>query len=85
MDIKKPVSCLYVYLGSINYTKMYENGWLHGTAKYYNEKGILTFEGEYKNGQKDGVCIKYYEDGKKQLSQKYENDRIVDNQNLAQN
>ena len=40
----------------------YEKGELHGDAKFYNPKGELVSEGQYKRGKKDGLW-KYYEKG----------------------
>lgn len=41
----------------------YENGLLQGKAQFFNAKGELLSEGQYKNDKKDGVW-KHYEDGK---------------------
>ena len=39
---------------------IYENDQLHGPAKFYNLKGELVSEGQYKRDKKDGL-LKYYE------------------------
>ena len=42
---------------------IYVNGELHGPAKFYNPRGELVSEGQYKRDKKDGLW-KFYEDGK---------------------
>lgn len=41
----------------------FEQGILHGFARIYNAKGVLTFFGFHKNGKPHGVCYKLIPDG----------------------
>ncbi|NJW54998.1 toxin-antitoxin system YwqK family antitoxin, partial [Salinimicrobium sp. CDJ15-91] len=42
---------------------LYKNGELHGSASFYNGKGELMSEGEYRHNKHHGTW-RYYENGK---------------------
>ena len=48
----------------IEYEASYYNGQLDGTAKHWDENGILLSSVDYVNGKIHGKWIQYYKDGK---------------------
>ena len=42
--------------------------------EYYNNEN-LKFEGEYRNGEKNGKCKEYYGDGELEFEGEYSNER----------
>lgn len=49
----------------------------NGVWKYFWENGNILEEGKYKNWQKDGVWVKYRENGEKDVTTTYKNGRVI--------
>lgn len=63
---EKPINGLYKIYYSNGNVKMEvesKDGKPHGSGRFYNEDGILLFEGEFVNGLMDGKMLNYFEDG----------------------
>ena len=46
----------------IEYMGEFNNDKFHGFGTYYDERGYVLYNGEYKNSKKNGKGIQYYED-----------------------
>jgi antitoxin component YwqK of YwqJK toxin-antitoxin module len=58
----------------------YKNGKFHGVITHYavhQDKTVLAYEDEYKDGLKDGTHKRYNSDGKLIKEEKYKNDIII--------
>lgn len=70
MKRKHPLACVAHFTDSTQ--QVHE-----GRYQYYFENGIISAEGNYKNGEKDGLWTGYYQDGKIDDSIEYKNGRTV--------
>ncbi len=75
MKRKHPLACVAHYTDSTQ--KVHE-----GRYQYYFENGITSADGNYKNGEKDGLWTGYYQDGKIDDSIEYKNGRTVTAKNF---
>jgi len=75
MKRKHPLACVAYFTDSTQ--KMHE-----GRFQYYFENGITSAEGNYRNGEKDGLWTGYYQDGKIDDSIEYKNGRTVTAKNF---
>ena len=55
----------------------YSNNVLEGPQKVYNQQGILTSDGQYKAGLKNGNWTEYYDTGKMKSQGAYLDDKQV--------
>jgi len=58
---------------SREYYQLKNNGRLHGKSIYYFRNGTIEGVCDYINGQPDGICINYKEDGSVMQVRKFEN------------
>ena len=70
--------------GSLAQTAAYREGKLHGPMRSWNQKHQLIFEGEYKNGLRSGLFKKYEESGRLRIVQKFENDVLLERQEIQE-
>jgi len=66
----------YSETGQLISISRFENDQLNGLSQSWNKKGILVFEGEYKDNLRQGKFNKFYEDGKPYLEQFYVADQL---------
>lgn len=91
IDYKIVGSNVEDFLAEYNFTSYYENQIIQAKGKYigkpkyhrenglwkfYNEKGILTSETNYKDGKIDGVLKTFYNNGKKKKIELYTNEKV---------
>ncbi|MBL7897538.1 MAG: hypothetical protein JNJ99_03300, partial [Crocinitomicaceae bacterium] len=62
--------------GKVQEIDQYQDGYLHGNYKVWNEQGILIEDGNYENGKRNGALNFYYEDGKLNRTENYLNDSL---------
>lgn len=65
--VEKEVRCM---MGGFCYNAIDETP-LNGKLRLYYPNGIIKFEAEYKNGQRNGVLSRFYPDGKQQVFEVY--------------
>lgn len=63
--------------GQKTVSNFWKNGLLDGPSKEWSESGVLLYEAEYSEGQKNGKCCKYYDNGQPKLVLNYEADHQV--------
>jgi antitoxin component YwqK of YwqJK toxin-antitoxin module len=63
-DFKREgVWTFYYYSGRLKAREYYKNGKLDGNQLYYSERGLITYDENYLNDQKNGLLTEYYING----------------------
>jgi antitoxin component YwqK of YwqJK toxin-antitoxin module len=66
----------YYPSGKIQEIDYYQNGYLEGEYKVWNESGAVIEVGNYSQGKRNGALVMYYDNGKTKKSEFYKEDKL---------
>ena len=73
-------SCYYYPNGSIQKEIPFENGKIHGDVIVNNDEEKLILKSHFENGKKEGPSFGYWDNGKVQFVEEYNQDKLLDAQ-----